>query len=283
MLTSNPQLSSMQAPPDLEVLITVHKQNIVLAFEKEKKFLHIKKYRYIFVGQGDVSEIKNIKNLIVARSYKDNIEDYKYFADYTGWYALVKNDVLTSSYIASLQYDTSIADDFENETVAYIKQYPGHVIGYIPSSMSDGYFLYPECSEPLRQSILNVYGLDIYPLIKKYVSESTDFRWQTSLCVAMPSEILRQFVLWFEPLFEEMKNFTGAGHAVERAIKIFCIIHRIPSVYLEGIAQHFQLNSHGTQKFQIDHEKYLAHIAKNEFTARTVTSSHRLKKSIGLL
>src|SRR3989344_4971271 len=275
MSPPDPLLSSVQAPSDLEVLITIHNQNIVLAFEKEKKFRHVKKYRYIFVGQEDVSEIKNIKNVIVARNYKDNIEKYKYFADYTGWYALVKNDLLASSYVASLQYDTSLAENFEKKTVAYSQQYPGHVIGYIPSSMSDGYFLYPECWEPLRQSILNVYGLDIYPLIQKYVSESTDFRWQTSLCVAMPSSILQQFVFLFEPLFEEMKDFTGAGHAFERAIKIFCIIHGIPSEYLEGIAQHFQLNSHGTQKFKIDHEKYLTHIAKNDFTARTITSSHQ--------
>lgn len=74
----------------IETFITVHDQNIILNAEKNKKYKNLTKYRYLFVGKGDISLLKDNKNVIIGREIEKNIEDLNYFCDFTTWFFLLK-------------------------------------------------------------------------------------------------------------------------------------------------------------------------------------------------
>ena len=52
----------------------------------------LKNYTYVFLGSRDTSKLKDVKNLLVAKNFKKNLEDYPLFTDFTGWYMLWKNN-----------------------------------------------------------------------------------------------------------------------------------------------------------------------------------------------
>ena len=59
---------------------------------------------------------------------------------------------------------------------------------------------------------------------------------------------LENLINWCEPIIFDMGNQKYAGHAMERSIKIFSIIHNIQNEYILEKLKHHQLDSHKTQK-----------------------------------
>ncbi len=89
-----------------ETFIFVHDQDIVLEFESSNKLSNLYKYKYVFLGNRPIDKIGYLSNLIIARNYEDNIEQYPLFTSYTGWYCLWKNNLINTKYINLFEYDT---------------------------------------------------------------------------------------------------------------------------------------------------------------------------------
>jgi len=232
----------------LETFITVHDQEILLECENTNKYKYISNYKYIFVGMRDTSKIDRLNNVIIANKLPHNIEQYKYLVDYTAWYALVKNSLITSPYIALIQYDTFVSKNFEDKTMQVLKNNPNQFLGYVPYSMLSEDFLIKNIgAEPLSTAINTIYHIDIYNLVNNYIKKTNDTFWQSSNNVATSLPTLTNFVEWFEPLIINIIKFKGCGHAFERSIKIFSIINYLSNNYLPEVLKHQQLDSHATQ------------------------------------
>jgi len=222
----------------IETFITVHNQDIILKNEENKKYKCLNKYRYLFVGDGDVSLLKDLDNVVVGRDLNKNIEELTYFCDFTSWFFIVKNNLINTNFVSLIQYDTDISEDFEKTTLDILSSNEDVIFGYVPYLTDSFDFLgNKDTSTPLFESIKSVYGLNIIDLVKTYRKKNIDDTlWPSSNNVAMSKENLMDLINWCEPVMFYIGNQKYAGHAMERSIKIFSIIKNIKK------------DSHNTQK-----------------------------------
>lgn len=240
----------------LETFITIHDQELLLESENTNKYKHISNYKYIFVGMRDTSKIDHLVNVIIAKNLPRNIEQHRYLVDYTAWYALVKNKLITKPYVSLIQYDTFVSSDFEKETLRALENNPDQFLGYVPYSMLSKDFLANNMGAGPLSIVLNtIYHVDIYNLISDYIKKTNDTLWQSSNNVATSSANLINFIEWFEPLITDIVKYKGCGHSFERSIKIFSIINHQKNDYLPGVLKHQQLDSHATQHNSPEYKK----------------------------
>jgi hypothetical protein len=248
----------------LEVIVTVHDQNIILAFESAGKYRHVPKYTYAFVGAGDCDKIEHLSNVIIVRNLPDNIEQYKNLVDFTAWYAFVKNNLIGSPYVALLQYDTAITDDFYTSTVDKLQNKSDFLLGYQFWEMMDENFLSNNVgAKPLFDALLDAYGVDLYQMIEAHIAQFGDDGWPSSNNYATSHDVLRRYVQWLEPMISSLGPNLYSGHSIERSIKMFCMVAGINISYAADLAHHYQLNSHGTQGFTVDFKKQIKKVANN--------------------
>lgn len=235
---------------ELDVYITVHDQERLLDFENSKSVKHLSSYKYVFVGNGDITKVCHMDNIIVARQLPLNLEDveYKLLVSFTAWYALVMNNLINSKYVSLIHYDVKLKEDFERSTIKYLETNENQVLGYVPFSMHNPLFLKTTAlAHPLYVAMQKNYNVDIHSLVEEYVEKTGDIIWPSADQIAVSAPTLCNFVNWFTPLIEDLKVFRGCGHSFERSIKIFCILNNIPNIYLRNVLKHFQLDSHNTQ------------------------------------
>ncbi|WP_084578260.1 hypothetical protein [Sporomusa malonica] len=235
---------------ELEVFITVHDQERILDFESSKSVKHLSSYKYVFVGNGDITKVSHLDNIVVARQLPFNIEEeeYKLLVSYTAWYALVMNNLIDSEYVALIHYDVKLNEDFERSTLSCLQTNGNQILGYVPFSMLHRDFLEINIgTHPLFIAMQNNYHVDIYDLIKEYIARTNDTTWPSADQIAVSAPMLCKFVKWFIPLINDLKLYRGCGHSFERSIKFFCILNNIPNSYMPNVLKHYQLDSHGTQ------------------------------------
>jgi hypothetical protein len=234
----------------IETFITVHDQNIILDNEKTQKYKQLSKYKYLFVGNGDISLLSHLDNVIIGRDLEKNIENLNYFCDFTAWFFIIKNNLITTKFVSLIQYDTDISDDFENVTLSKLSENEDVIFGYVPYLIDSYDFLgNKDITIPLCESVKNIYNINVIDLVRVYKTNNIqDLFWVSSNNVAMSFKNLEKFINWCEPLIYNMGNQKFSGHAMERSIKIFCILHDIKNDYILEKLKHYQLDSHNTQK-----------------------------------
>ena len=252
-------------PPRFSVVVTIHDQDLLLAYESEGKFSKIESpVVYLFVGLGDTDKITDLSNVVIARNLAENIENYKYLVDFTAWYAIARNQIETCDYIALLQYDVSISEDFKEKSLTALDSNRDAIVGYVPLEMGDRNFIRQNMGfKPLEIACKKIYGIEISPLFKTHIKLARDKRWPATNNVAMHRHTLEDFVRWFTPLAMSMGNEKPVGHAFERAIKLYSILSSRGNVYLGDVLSHFQMNSHETQDFKKDKSVFHRLLAKN--------------------
>ncbi len=257
----------------LDVIITVHDQQIIIDFEKVNKYRNLPKYRYAFVGQGECNLIRNLPNVVIVRELADNIEHYKHLVDFTAWYAIARNDLTEGDFVALLQYDTAISTDFYEKTVECITTHPDRILGYQEWPILDENFIDNNMGyKPLADALYKVYGVDLRLLVDNYVAGSTDRSWPSSNNLAMSRGQLARYIDWITPMIDLLGPDVYSGHSVERSVKIYCIINNISNIYPARLVHHYQLNSHGTQGFAVDFTRELARVANNELPKKGKSS-----------
>ena len=59
--------------------------------------------------------------------------------------------------------------------------------------------------------------------------------------------MFEEFMVWFEPLIDHIKETRTCGHAHERAISFFYLHKNKKMMLTNGVLEHLQLDSHQTQ------------------------------------
>jgi hypothetical protein len=95
-----------------ETFIFVHDQDLIINFEENKKFENLYTYRYVFLGNRPIDKISHMDNVIIARNYEDNLEEYPLFTSYTGWYLLWKHKLIKTRYVNLFEYDIVLDNNF---------------------------------------------------------------------------------------------------------------------------------------------------------------------------
>lgn len=223
--------------------ITIHDQELVLTLEKNKVFRNLPRYVYMFVGPRPVDKIKHLKNLLVAREYPQNIEKYKSLCDFTGWYCLVKNNLITTPFVSLIQFDSLVLPSFDKKTTDMLHKHPNALMGYQPHLLSADYFLSDQFCKTMKECVKKYYDVDVQTLVKQ-AQEKADTQWPGATSIFCSKELLAQYIAWCEPMIDELGNDPMGGHSIERGIKFFSILKGIENYYLPDVLQHIFACSH---------------------------------------
>ena len=224
--------------------IFVHDQDIIQEYETTRKLRKIfgSDYTYVFVGM-KTTDALTISNVIICRDLEHHIEKYNKLVTYTGWYALVKNNLLTHDYNIMLEYDIILSRKFDQVVTQFVKQSKHkHVFSFIPVPKNFRFYEYMNEFFPCM-------NIKDFPLQREqYIEKHKQEKWMGSSNSIWTKETLIDFVNWFSILLDtEFMTYPYIGHAVERALTAYCVLNDIKYNFITGVLQHYYLDSHETQ------------------------------------
>ena len=235
----------------MQIFISVHNQDLILQLEKNRCFRNIKNYKYLFLGNRPIDKLESFKErVIIARDLPDNIENEKALYDYTGWYALVKNNLIKEKFFVVVQYDCYLKENFEKIVNEALKTFPDKFIGFQPNSNLCNFWVPEQFSHSLAQACKKIYNIDIKEAVNKAYS-SGDTIWTGGGTFAGSKKWLENFINWVEPMKSIIINDKMAAHNIERSIKIFNVVNNIKEIYLPDCLEHIFNCSHD-QIYQSD-------------------------------
>jgi hypothetical protein len=246
-----------------ETFIFCHDQDIILDYESSGKFNNLKKYRYVFLGNRPTDKIDNNDNIIIARNLEHNLEEYPNINAYTGWYALWKNNLITTPYVNLFEYDVILNKNIEQ--VMSKLMYDGQkMIGYIPFPCTNYHFIdNKDWVAELFDAIKQVHKIDLEKTIRLYMKQNPNMIWSTTSNCTMEVSFFNDYMKWFEPLAQLIKGSKTAGHGHERSMTFYCLMYKHTPFITQGFIKHYQMNSHGTQDHHVDYEKNIKELITN--------------------
>lgn len=226
----------------IETFIFVHDQEIILDFINKNRFSNIDGFKYVFLGSRDTSKIQNLDNIIIVRNLPINIEQYPKLTSFTGWYALCKNNLITSDYVNLFEYDINTVDNIINEIQNFTLKDPDF-IGYFPMSVTDPVYVnISQYSKPLIDFWIEK-NIDILKMIQNLPNGSI---WSSSSNSTWKKNHLFSFVEWFNQSLDHVIQSEYCGHIHERSISFYYFLNSLNVLMTNGYMQHVQMNSHGT-------------------------------------
>ena len=249
-----------------EIFICVHDQNIIVEFENSNKFYNLKNYKYIFLGNRHIDLIEDNTKVIIANKFDDNLEDYPYLTAYTGWYLLWKNSLIKTKYVTLLEYDVILNKSFE-QIISKFTYDNCELIGYVPLSVNNYHFINnPNWVLEFFTSYKTIYNQNIENTLKDLVNENSNLLWSTTSNITFRSDVFNEFMKWFDPVAQLIKDSKTSGHAFERAISFFYFTKNKKMKLTNGLLKHLQMDSHKTQGHNVDYSNNMFKLLKNEIT-----------------
>lgn len=245
----------------IPIYISVHDQDLILKLEKNNIFRNISDYKYLFLGARPVDKLSSlIDKVIVARELPDNIEYDKCLFDYTGWYALVKNDLIKTDHVAVVHYDCLLYKNFEKEIEKAFKKNKDYFISFQPHLLTCDYFIPDKYAKTAIQAVKDVFGIDIRKKIDEAI-KSGDKYWPAGGSFACSKEWLENYVDWIEKIHSILVTDPMAAHNIERTMKFFDLIFGIKEKYLPGVMKHIFNSAHD----QIYDSENIVQLHRREF------------------
>jgi hypothetical protein len=202
--------------------IFVHDQQIVLDYLAAGKFSDLPDVKYCFLGMRPTDRIEHLPNVIIARNLPDNIEHFPNLVAWTGWYALVRNDLITTHYVNLFEYDVNVVGKWVQ---------PNEPCGYFSHSSTDEvWWNYNGIRREVEAATEIGYKGRNMPMTSNYTLEKKQVYFLCSLRL----------------LNEYRKDFAShpqAGHIIERVCSWF--FDDLP-IHPNRL-MHFYADSHGTQ------------------------------------
>lgn len=235
-----------------QTFIFIHNQDLIIDFENNNKFNNLYNYTYVFLGNGSTDKLQSFTNVIIAKNYEDNIEKYPLFTAYTGWYLLWKNKLVKTKFVNLFEYDIILNKNIDQ---FHTKLYNDNVemIGYVPFPISHYQFIENnEWNEHILPIIKKTNHVDLKLYYKKIVEKNPNAVWSSTSNTTFRTDIFDDYMKWFHPIAEQIKETKTAGHAFERSITFFTHIKHKRMLITNGMLKHLQVDSHKTQGHNVD-------------------------------
>lgn len=229
----------------IDTYIFVHDQDIILDFINKKRFSEFKNVKYVFLGNKNIDKLSNLDNIIVARDLPHNIEHYPKLTSFTGWYALYKNNLISSDYVNLFEYDINYKSNFVDKNQQIVDTLPD-AVGYLGLTVNSVHFMDPRFTEPLLTKVKEKENIDISSIIQKLKIKNPNLQWTTTSNSTWKREILFKYIEWFSQYIESIGDTPCAGHIAERSISFFYYINKINVQLALNLIEHLQLDSHRT-------------------------------------
>jgi len=248
----------------VKTFIFIHDQDLLLEFERIKKFIGFSNYKYVFVGNKPVDKLVDVPNVIISRNYEGNLENYPQLTSFTGWYTLWKHNLIDSEYVNLFEYDINYVPDFETHTYKFYYE-KSDMIGYIPFPANHVMFVrHKPFIDGLYNAIRTIYRIDLKSSVEEAINRGTFTHWSSTSNTTFRKDVFDKYMNWFVPLVSLIKDDKNAGHYHERSITLFSILNKKRMSLTNGFIKHFQMDSHKTQGHQVDTEVVMEKLVTNE-------------------
>jgi len=234
-------MTAVQCGMELQCFIVIHDKVLIQKCEREGRFNYLPNYNYLFVGGGDVSGLESADNVIIARNLPDNIEHFPNLLSFTGWYAVSRNSLARTPFVALLEYDIEITKEFAEKTLCTLKETRA-IVGYVSFALSHP--MYMHATPWLIPAVRKMHGIDLPDLVEKHLAAGKADQWTRSTNAAMSAEDLHAFVDWFLPMTPMFRDDPIGAHVHERTFPIFCMINEMCNHLISGVLEHTQNRSH---------------------------------------
>jgi hypothetical protein len=247
--------------PNLTTYVICHDQDIIKANIKSGKYDNMGKLFFMYVGKGNFDNLEEYPNVIIVRDLKYNIEQYPKFTAFTAWYSIWRHQLCKTKYVQFLEYDTNPKEGFQ----FFLKNLLKHntkVISYFPFSMRNYHFIdNPDWVTTLFKAIKLKYKIDIEPYLRQIIYQNLaagkEPLWGTTNNITFEYNTFDKYMKWVTPLISYLKEDVNCGHAQERAITFWCLLHQVPVSFFPGLIEHVQADSHKTQGHTVTKEVIL--------------------------
>jgi hypothetical protein len=235
-----------------ETFIFIHDQDLILHFEENNKFQSLYTYRYVFLGNKDIDKISYMDNVIIARNYEDNLEDYPLFTSYTGWYLLWKHRLIKTKYVNLFEYDIELDKNFS--VIQSKILFEGiQMMGYVPFPMNNYHFVNnPDWNEHILPLISKIYKFDVRSYVQKLLRQNQNAFWSSTSNTTFRVDIFDEYMRWFQPIAQKIKDTKTCGHAHERSITYFSFVKNKKLALTNNLLKHYQMDSHKTQGHEVN-------------------------------
>jgi len=250
----------------VKTFIFIHDQDLLLEFERIKKFIGFSSYKYVFVGNRPIDKLTDVPNIIISRNYEGNLENYPQLTSFTGWYTLWKHNLIDSEYVNLFEYDINYVPDFETNMFKFYYE-KTDMIGYIPYPANHNMFIkHAPFINGLDEAMKSVYGLDLKNSVEAAVQKGTVQHWSATSNTTFRKDVFDKYMNWVVPLVTKFRNDKNAGHYHERSITLFSLFNRKKMALTANFLKHFQMDSHKTQGHYVDTESIMGKLTTNNMS-----------------
>jgi hypothetical protein len=230
----------------IDTYIFVHDQEIILDFFSKNRFSDFENFKYVFLGNRPINKIENMSNVIISKNLKFNIEEYPKLTSFTGWYSLIKNNLINSEYVNLFEYDVNCIKNFDTINKKMIKN-SYDFIGYFPMDILDPVYIKQEqYTKELISSIKTHTNYDVLKLLQNLTKSNSQTLWSSSSNSTWKVSELIKYIEWFEKFIDDIKDSVYCGHMHERSLSFFYFIYNLNVLNTQNLMTHYQLNTHGT-------------------------------------
>ncbi len=189
----------------------------------------LKKEDYQWVCLGD-DAFKDSPNSLICKNQKLNIEEYKSLLTFTGFYALVENNLLGDGLYRILEYDFNFMNFDANLEIEELKSYD--VLAY----MNHQNCFYDCFSE-------NFVLKDF--MREKGIADINVNVWFSFGFLTTRAEIIKSFYHWIKDFVIENKHRRAISHVIERIFYLYCVTHGVKFLQKNGVMMHHNKRIHG--------------------------------------
>jgi len=248
----------------VSTFIFIHDQDLLIEFERIKKFIGFSNYKYVFVGNRPVDKLSEYSNVIISRNYEGNLENYPQLTSFTGWYTLWKHNLINTEYVNLFEYDINYVPDFETNMYKFYYE-KSEMIGYIPYPSHHNMFIkHKPFIDGLYNAVKSIYRMDFKEIVNEAVEKKILTYWSATSNTTFRKDIFQKYMDWFVPLVNLIKDDKNAGHYHERSITLFSVLNRKKFSLTANFIKHFQMDSHKTQGHHVDTESVMEKLTTNE-------------------
>lgn len=227
--------------------IFVHDLEIIKYLESKQKFNALKNYQYVLLSENDF-DIESCEKIIVAKNCKQNIESYKNYLQFTGWFCLVANKLIDTDYITLLEYDINFENDIDSIIKKEIIYDQLECYGYAGLEKTNS-FLNDDVFSSGLIKFCQTQGID-HNLI---INDKLNNKWIVTSNLTIKTKNFIEMIKsnLFINFLNFLKNDKLSGHFLERFVTLYFTLYKMPYRFIEKnnnpVLTHYAVDSHNTQ------------------------------------
>jgi hypothetical protein len=96
------------------------------------------------------------------------------------------------------------------------------------------------------------------------LSQNPNAFWSSTSNTTFRVDIFDEYMKWFQPISNQIKDTKTCGHAHERSITYFTFVKNKKMMLTNNLLKHVQLDSHKTQGHDTNIKENMERLLKNQ-------------------